>query len=72
MVWVALTQSWTYYLNENSPPPWVYSHLVIASKFPMPLTVHVLRSNFATYELLEKVLGIIEEGLEAFTLFDDD
>jgi hypothetical protein len=38
----------------------------------MPLTVHVLRSNFATYELLEKVLGIIEEGLEAFTLFDDD
>jgi len=38
----------------------------------MPLIVHVLRGNFATYELFEEVLGIIEEGLEAFKLFDDD
>jgi hypothetical protein len=38
----------------------------------MPLTVHVLKGNSTTYELSEKVLGIIEEGLEAFRLFNDD
>jgi hypothetical protein len=32
----------------------------------------VLRGNFATYELFEKVLGIIKEDLEAFRLLDDD
>jgi hypothetical protein len=38
----------------------------------VPLIVHVLRGNSTTYEFSEKVLGIIEEGLEAFRLFDDD
>jgi hypothetical protein len=38
----------------------------------MPPTVHVLRGTFATYELSEEVLRIIEEGLETFRLFNDD
>jgi hypothetical protein len=38
----------------------------------MPRIVHVLRGNYATYELSKEVLGIIEEGLEAFRLLDDD
>jgi hypothetical protein len=38
----------------------------------MPPTIHVLKGTFATYELSEIFLGIIEEGREAFRLLDDD
>jgi hypothetical protein len=38
----------------------------------MPQIVHVLRGTYATYELSEEVLGIVEEGLEALRLLDDD
>jgi len=61
----------TYYLHENSPTTWVLSHLIITSKFPMPPTIHLVRGNLTTYELFKEVLGIIEEGLEAFRLFND-
>ncbi len=59
------------YLNENSPLAQVYSHLVITFKFLMPLIVHVLKGNFATYELSKDVLRIIKKGLEDFRLLDN-
>jgi hypothetical protein len=37
----------------------------------MPPTTHVVKGNFVTYELLIEVLGIIEQGIDAFTLLDD-
>jgi hypothetical protein len=34
----------------------------------MPPIAHVVKGSSATYKLFEKVLGIIEQGVEAFRL----
>jgi hypothetical protein len=53
----------SYYLLEDSPPTWVYSHLILASKFPMSPTMHVIRGSLCTYELSNEVLRIIHESI---------
>jgi hypothetical protein len=53
----------SYYLLEDSPPTWVYSHLIMASKFPMSPTMHVIRGSLCTYELSNEVLRITHEGI---------
>jgi hypothetical protein len=40
----------------------VYSHLVVASKFVLPPTSHVVRGSLCTYELSLEVLASIHEG----------
>lgn len=62
----------TYYLLEDHPPAYAYSHLIVASKFNMPPTVHNLKCNMATYELMDEVFQIISAGVEAYQLVVDD
>jgi hypothetical protein len=52
-----------YYLLEDSPPMYVYSHLVVASKFVLPPTTHVVKGSLCTYELFANVLTIIRKGI---------
>jgi hypothetical protein len=60
-----------YYLLKNSPPTFAYSHLIVASKFPMPPTTHVVKGSLSIYELSTKVLGFIHKGLASRQLIDD-
>jgi hypothetical protein len=53
----------SYYLLEDSPPTYVYPHIVVASKFVLPPTTHVVRGSLCTYELSANVLVIIQEGI---------
>ncbi len=61
----------SYYLLKDSPATFVYSHLIVASKFPMPTATHVVKGSLSTYELSTKVLGFIQEGLTCHQLVDD-
>jgi hypothetical protein len=60
----------SYYLLENSLPAFVYSHLIMASKFPMPPTMHFVKGLLSTYELSTEVLEIIREGVVSQQLMD--
>jgi len=53
----------SYYFLEDSPPTFVYSHLIVASKFPTPRTTHVVRGSLSIDELSTKVLRFIHKGL---------
>jgi hypothetical protein len=64
------SRSRSYFLLENSPCAFVYSHLIIVSKFRMPPTTYNVRGSNATYELTFEVIGIIRQGLEAHMLVD--
>jgi hypothetical protein len=55
----------SYYLLGESPPTYVYSHLVVASKFTMPPTTHAVRGSLCTYELSSEVLVIIHESISS-------
>jgi hypothetical protein len=44
--------------------------LVLASKFSMPPTSHVVKGNYATYELTDEVIGVILEASELVRLLD--
>jgi hypothetical protein len=48
---------------EDSPPTFVYFHLIMASKFSMPPTSHSLRGLLKTYEPSIEVLGLIQKGV---------
>jgi hypothetical protein len=48
----------------------VFSHFILASKFSLPPTSHMVKGNYATYELKDDVTKIILEALEAFQLLD--
>jgi hypothetical protein len=61
----------SYYLLEDSPPTYVYSHLVMPSKFVLPPTTHVVRASLCTYELSADVLAIIHEGMEHLWCTDE-
>jgi hypothetical protein len=63
MVWKIALENRSYYLLKNSCPTFVYSHLIVAYKFPMPPTTHVVRGSLSTSELFTKVLGFIHKGL---------
>jgi hypothetical protein len=53
----------SYYLPKDSLVAFVYSHLIMASKFSMPPTSYVVKGSISTYELFIEILGLIHEGL---------
>jgi hypothetical protein len=67
-----LLQPWShsYTLRDDKPLAFLFSHLILASKFSMPPTLHVVKGNYATYELTHDVEEVILEALEAFKLLD--
>jgi hypothetical protein len=59
----------TYWLRDDRPQSFVFSHLVIASKFSMVPTAHSVKGSFGSYEVKEDVLNIILNAvLEAAAL----
>jgi hypothetical protein len=59
-------------LLEDFPPTFVFSHLIVASKFRMPLTAHTMRGSNVTFELTPDVIGIIQHRLESHRLVGID
>ncbi len=53
-------RSQTYYFNNGTTPDYVYSHIVCASKFVIPPTLHSVKGNHPTYELLNEILQFIK------------
>jgi hypothetical protein len=51
--------SCTYLLKDDKPSAYIFSHLILASKFSMPPTSHIVKGKYASYELLLKVMDII-------------
>jgi hypothetical protein len=49
----------SYILCEDSPPAFVFSHLIIAFKFNMPPITYNVQISNAIYELTANVMGII-------------
>lgn len=56
----------SYYLLEDSPLAYVYSHLVVPSNFVLPPTTHVVKGSLYTYEVFVGVLAIIQEGISCW------
>jgi hypothetical protein len=59
-----------YTLCDDKHVAFVFSHLILASKISMPPTLHVVKENFATYELTHDVEKVILEAFNAFRLLD--
>jgi hypothetical protein len=62
----------SYCLFEDAPQVYQYSHLVVASKFAMPPTIHSLRGRNASYKLSLENLDIINAGIRAYRLADSE
>ncbi len=62
----------SYILLEDSPPTFVFSHLVVVWKFRMPPIAHNIQGFDSTYELTFEVISIIQQGFEVHMLADVD
>jgi hypothetical protein len=60
----------TYLLKNDKPHDYIFSHLILASKFSMPPTSHIMKGKYASYELLLKVMDIILDVIKAIELLD--
>ena len=60
----------SYYLFEDAPHVYQYSHSIVASKFAMLPTTHSLRGRNTTYKLSLENLDIINDGIRAYRLAD--
>jgi hypothetical protein len=52
------------------PFAYVFSHLVLASKFSLPPTLHSVKGKYVTYELTHEVAYVILDALEVVNLLD--
>jgi hypothetical protein len=57
-------------LRDDKLHAFVFSHLILASKFSMPPACHVVKGNYATYELTNEITKVILEALDAVRLLD--
>jgi hypothetical protein len=48
----------------------VFNHLVLASKFSLPSTIHIVRGTYATYELSNEAMSIIMVAIEDTQLLE--
>jgi hypothetical protein len=62
--------SHTYALRDDKPPTYIYSQLIMASKFEMPPTEHSVKGSYATYELRVEVLECIIDVIEVARFID--
>jgi hypothetical protein len=60
----------TYLLRDDKEPSTVYSHLVLTSKFSLPLIVHSIKNRLSGFELQVEVKEIIEEAHTAAISLD--
>ncbi len=60
----------TYFLQNDKPLAYVFNHLVLASKFSLPPTIHIVRGMYATYELSNEAMSIIMVTIEDTQLLE--
>jgi hypothetical protein len=60
----------SYTLRDDKPTTFIFSHLILASKFSMLPTLHFVKCNYATYELTHDVEEVILEAFDVFRLLD--
>lgn len=53
-----------YTLRDDKPLAYIFSHLIITSKFAMPPTIQSVK-GYASYKLKLEVLGFIIDAIEA-------
>jgi hypothetical protein len=63
-------KSHSYFLRNDQPLAFVFSHLILASKKFLPSTSHMAKGSYATYELKDDVTKIILKAFKAFKLLD--
>ncbi len=56
--------SCTYIHRDDKLVAHVYSHLILTSKFSLPLTTHGVKGSYASYELDGNVIDIIFDTLD--------
>ncbi len=59
-----------YVFRNDKPLAYVFSHLIIASKFIMPPIIHFIKGNYVTHELRYDVLSCIIDVVETSNLLD--
>jgi hypothetical protein len=62
--------SCTYLLRNDREPSTVYSHLVLISKFSLPLIAHFIKNRLSGFELQIEVKELIEEAYTAAVSLD--
>ncbi len=67
---ILMPSSYTYILRDDKLAAHVYFHLVLASKFSLPLTTHGGKDNYSSYELDGNVIDIIWDTLDQVKLID--
>jgi hypothetical protein len=63
-------RSMTYYFNDSGQLAYVYFHIVCASKFVMPPTLHIVKGNYPTFEFPNETLQLIKESRMMISLLD--
>jgi len=56
--------SHSYQLRDDKPLAYVFSHLILVSKFNMPPTIHFVKGSYVTYEFTNEVAKVIVEVLD--------
>jgi hypothetical protein len=62
----------SYYLRTDKPNAYILSHLVLASKFSLPPTVHFVKGSYASYELGAEASIIISNALDQVRLLSSE
>lgn len=62
----------SYYLRTDKPNAYILSHLVLASKFSLPPTLHFVRGTYASYELGAEASMIISNALDEVRLLSGE
>ncbi len=70
--WYQQLATWSqfYTFHVDKPHAFLFSHLIFTSKNKMLTTCHVVKGNYATYELSHEVEKVILETLEVVKLLD--
>lgn len=55
-------------VRDDKLVAYVYSHSVLASKFSLPFTTHVMKGNYASYELDGNVINLTSKALDEVEL----
>ncbi len=65
--WYERLHAGSYILQDDKPLAYIFSHLIITSKFTMPPNTHFVK-GYACYELKLEVLGFIIDVAEGTRL----
>jgi hypothetical protein len=68
--WQLQPRSHSYTPCDDKVVAFVFFHLILASKFSMPPTLHVVKGKYDTYDLTHDVQKVTLEAFDAFKFLD--